>query len=285
MGADYLEQDVVATADDALIVLHDIHLEDVTDVGDRFPARARDDGHFYARDFALAELRELRVYERTAEGTTSARYPGRFPPRTGRFRIPTLDEELEFVAGLQESTGRVVGVYPEIKRPAWHRAEGIELGDRVVNCLHRHGYERPDSPCFVQCFDFDETRRLHTLTELPLIQLLAENAWNESATDYDYLKTADGLTEIATVAAGIGPWIGQLLSRPDAGPADEPTGLVARAHAAGLAVHPYTFRADDLPPGFDSLESLLDWALRRAHVDGFFTDFPDRGALAVDSRQ
>ena len=54
MGADYLEQDVVASRDDELIVLHDIHLDRVTDVADRFPGRERDDGRFYVRDFDLA---------------------------------------------------------------------------------------------------------------------------------------------------------------------------------------------------------------------------------------
>ncbi|MDH5620361.1 MAG: glycerophosphodiester phosphodiesterase family protein, partial [Gammaproteobacteria bacterium] len=47
MGADYLEQDIVATRDDRLIVVHDIHLDRVTDVAARFPGRARDDGRYY----------------------------------------------------------------------------------------------------------------------------------------------------------------------------------------------------------------------------------------------
>ena len=64
MGADYLEQDVVATRDDELVVLHDIHLDRVTDVAERFPDRSRDDGRFYVRDFELAELRQVNVYER-----------------------------------------------------------------------------------------------------------------------------------------------------------------------------------------------------------------------------
>ncbi|MDH3408508.1 MAG: glycerophosphodiester phosphodiesterase family protein, partial [Gammaproteobacteria bacterium] len=41
MGADYLEQDVVASGDDELVVLHDIFLDRVTDVALRFPGRER----------------------------------------------------------------------------------------------------------------------------------------------------------------------------------------------------------------------------------------------------
>ena len=36
-GADFLEQDVVATLDDELIVLHDIHLDRTTNVATRYP--------------------------------------------------------------------------------------------------------------------------------------------------------------------------------------------------------------------------------------------------------
>ena len=41
MGADYIEQDVVMTADNQLIVLHDITLDRTTDVDEKFPGRAR----------------------------------------------------------------------------------------------------------------------------------------------------------------------------------------------------------------------------------------------------
>lgn len=50
-GADYLEQDTVMTKDDRLVVLHDHYLDRVTDVAQRFPQRARQDGRFYAIDF------------------------------------------------------------------------------------------------------------------------------------------------------------------------------------------------------------------------------------------
>ena len=43
MGADFLEQDIVLSADGVPVVLHDIYLEDTTDVEQRFPDRARPD--------------------------------------------------------------------------------------------------------------------------------------------------------------------------------------------------------------------------------------------------
>ena len=47
-----------------LHVLHDIHLETVTNVEAVYPKRHRADGRYYARDFTLEELRNLRVHER-----------------------------------------------------------------------------------------------------------------------------------------------------------------------------------------------------------------------------
>jgi glycerophosphoryl diester phosphodiesterase len=60
-GADYLEQDLVMTKDDHLVVLHDHYLDRVTDVADRFPDRARKDGRYYAIDFTLDEIKSLKV--------------------------------------------------------------------------------------------------------------------------------------------------------------------------------------------------------------------------------
>ena len=49
----YIEQDIIASRDGVLLVLHDIYLESTTDVASKFPKRARGDGSFYAIDFTL----------------------------------------------------------------------------------------------------------------------------------------------------------------------------------------------------------------------------------------
>ena len=136
MGADYLEQDVVASRDDQLIVLHDVYLDRVTDVAERFPGRRRDDSRFYVRDFELAELKELKVWERM-RGNGAPVYPGRYPARSGDFRIHTLAEELQLVRALNEKSGRRAGIYPEIKKPAWHREEGIDIAPLLLSELRR----------------------------------------------------------------------------------------------------------------------------------------------------
>ena len=278
LGAHYLEQDVVATRDDELIVLHDIHLDSVTDVADRYPDRKRDDGHFYARDFDLAEIRSLAVWERrSADGITAA-FPNRFPTGVGDFRIPTLRSEIKLIQGLNHSTGRTVGIYPEIKRPAWHRAEGVDISQLVLNMLDDLGYRTKNDPVYLQCFDAAEVRRIrHELgCQLRLVQLLGENDWGESETDYEALKTPAGLAELASTVDGIGPWLGQLVKMAEIDGEPVSTGLVSAAHAEGLSVHAYTFRADQLAPGFENMEEMVAWFVEKLGIDGVFTDFPDR---------
>ncbi len=283
LGADYLEQDVVATRDNELIVLHDIHLDRVSDVSERFPGRHRDDGRFYARDFDLAEIRTLVAGERRAGDGVTAAFPGRFPAGVGTFRIPTLREEIKLIQGLNRATGRETGIYTEIKRPAWHKGEGVDLSALVLQLLDDHGYRGRNDYAFVQCFDAAEVRRLrHELgCQLKLVQLLADNSWGESDTDYGPLQTAAGLKQLAETVDGIGPWIGQLVRTADIDGHAISTGLVSAAHDAGLLVHPYTFRAEQLAPGFDSLQEMVAWFVEQLAIDGLFTDFPDQALAAL----
>ncbi|MBT0584817.1 glycerophosphodiester phosphodiesterase [Alteromonas oceanisediminis] len=269
-GADYIEQDLVLSQDNVLIVLHDIHLERTTDVEHQFPNRAREDGRFYAIDFTLAELKQLHVHER-ANADGSLVFPNRYKGQAA-FSLATFEEHIALVNTLNQVRGRNVGLYPEIKAPAWHRAEGKDISSQVLTVLKRHGYADADDPVLLQCFDFNEIKRIrHTLnSELRLIQLLAENSWQESNNDYDYLKTNEGLAEIAAVAQGIGPWFPHVydVERSQA------TSLVTDAKKHGLLIHPYTFRADQLPANMTAPQTL-DILFKQLEVDGVFTDHTD----------
>jgi glycerophosphoryl diester phosphodiesterase len=114
MGADFIEQDLVLTKDGIPVVLHDIHIDTVTDVVQKFPDRKRDDGRYYAIDFTLAELKQLNAHERINHRTGQPSFPGRFPLNQSIFKIPTLEEELQFIAGLYKCSGNSVGFYPVV---------------------------------------------------------------------------------------------------------------------------------------------------------------------------
>jgi glycerophosphoryl diester phosphodiesterase len=285
MGADYLEQDIVATRDDELVVLHDIYLDDVTDVALRFPERARADGRYYVRDFTLAEIETLTVHERTDHNGKQV-FPSRRPHRGGEFRVHTLSRELELVRDLCDSGGHGVGIYPEIKSPAWHVAEGVDITVLVLNVLEQHGYRRHSDPVYLQCFDEKEVRRIrHELgCELKLVQLIGEDSWTTEPTNFAKMRTARGLEKLAQTVDGIGPWVNRLykLRRRDGRVGD--SGLVRRAHEHGLVVHPYTYRCDALPDGFREFRELLRFTIEDLAIDGLFTDFPDAAVRYLRAR-
>lgn len=274
MGADYIEQDVIASRDGVLLVLHDIYLESVTDVAVRFPERARADGHFYAIDFEYSEIEQLNVHERTTSDpqTDAVRqvFSGRFPADRGRFRVSTFETELELIAGLNRSSGRIAGIYPEIKDPAWHRDNGVDLTHLVVTTLENYGYfDTVDSgghpAAYLQCFDASELRNIRRDIDppIPLVQLL---------TSEDDLSAA-ALDEIAAYAQGIGPGWPSLISAEEAGATAND--VCRNARSRGLVVHPYTFRKDLLPSFSSDFAALIRFFAIDVGVDGLFTDFPD----------
>ena len=283
MGADYLEQDVVLSKDDRPFVLHDIHLDTVTDVAEVFSDRARSDGRYYAIDFTADEIKRLHVHERVDLTKKTAVYAGRFPIGSSSFQVPTLAEEIELIQGLNKSTGRNVGIYTEIKAPVWHRDQGKDISKIVLLELARFGYRNRNDKAYVQCFDFAETRRLrHELrTNLRLVQLLAEKDWKVTDSGDENSEVAARLRQIAQYADGIGPSMTLIVRGVNDDGEPISTSLVDQAHRVGLEVHPYTLRADALPDYVDSLPRLLEILFVDVGVDGVFTDFPD---LAVTFR-
>ena len=122
---------------------------------------------------------------------------------------------------------------------------------------------------------------------------------------YADLQTSAGLAEIATYADGIGPWKRMIVSvknvdaNNDGKPDDlnndgvindadrvtlSPTTLIPDAHAAGLLVHPYTFRNEGrfLASNYQGNPAKEFEQFISLGVDGYFTDFPGTGNLVRD---
>lgn len=300
-GADYLEQDLVMTKDDQLVVLHDHYLDRVTDVADRFPDRARKDGRYYAIDFTLAEIKSLKFSEgfTVENGKKVQTFPGRFPMGKSDFRVHTFEEEIEFIQGLNHSTGKNIGLYPEIKAPWFHHQEGKDIATRVLEVLKKYGYTKKSDKIYLQCFDANELKRIRNELEpkmgmdLKLVQLIAYTKWNETEEQqpdgkwvnysYDWMLEPGAMEKIAQYADGIGPDYHMLIADSSTNGHIIINGMVKEAHEHQLEVHPFTVRADQLPPYAKDVNELYDALYRQADVDGLFTDFPDKAVSYLHS--
>ncbi len=280
LGADFIEQDIVLSKDAHPVVLHDIHLDQVTNVKEKFPSRSRADGRWYARDFDLLELKSLRVNERVQLDGSGAVFPTRFPHDQGVFDIPTLQEEIDLIKGLNQSTGRNVGIYPEIKKPGWHMQEGVDISKVVLEVLNKNDYNSATDNIFLQCFDSTELKRIKNKlnSSLPLIQLIGNNAWNESDDDYDLMLTRQGTKNISSYAVGVGPYLQLLYQTSLTNNNIQPTVFNQFVRENNLLIHPYTFREDAVPLAFEDFSEMVNWFSKVLNVDGMFTDFVDKTA-------
>ncbi len=272
-GADFIEQDVVLSKDGEFVVTHDVTMEETTDVEQRFPDRARSDGRFYFTDFTWSEIQRLTMHERTRRGSNQPALPHRFPNNAGQ-RILRLSDEIRLIAGLNETTAKQTGLYIELKSPAFHKKEfGYSMGESLLKVLATFGIQKEGDRCFIQCFEMDELKDLHErlMCKLPLIQLLGKRPSDSE------------VKNIALYSKGIGPSLDLLASR-NANNDVVSTGLVEAARQSGLLVHPYTVRKHQQPSWSTSVDETHRVLIDQLKVDGFFTDYPDLGRSAVQSR-
>ncbi|MTI11978.1 glycerophosphodiester phosphodiesterase [Sansalvadorimonas verongulae] len=315
MGADYIEQDVVMTRDDHLVVMHDPYLDRVTDVMVKFPKRyhVMPDGskRWRAVDFTLAEIKTLQVVTSFTSPTgtkpenalkaAKTDWPQRFPMGKSDFEIPTLGEAIELVQGLNKATGRNVGIYPEIKNPSLFRMEGKDISIAVLKELKKYGYTSKSDKVFVQCFNPAETKRISKELmpelgmDLKVVQLIAANSWGESFEikdgklvpyDFDWMFQPGGMAKVAEYADGIGPSKAFLIdSKKSTRDHLVLTPMISEAHKAGMVVHPFTFRveADRILPPAKDFDDMVSMFVNEVGVDGLFSDFPDRAVKVVHS--
>jgi glycerophosphoryl diester phosphodiesterase len=210
-------------------------------------------------DFTLAEIRSLRARQS---------FPGRPAAHDDRYRIPTFAEVLALVRDQSAALGRPIGIYPETKHPEIFDELGLDFVAPLLEALREHGFGGDGLPVYIQSFEPDILRRLATLTDMPLVMLLEDEDGRPNIAPED----------VAGFVDGIGP-AKSLLVDPRTG---KDSGLVARAHALGLVVHPWTFRDDYVAPGFASVADELK-AVFALGVDGVFADFPDT-AVAIRNK-
>lgn len=273
MGAEGVEFDIVLSRDGMPVILHDFYLEALTDVREVFPGRERDDGHCWVMDFTWEELQRLRVLpRRDKKGNRSL--PGRYDGGD-RFRIPSLDEVLTLFRGLERVLDRTLTLFAELKAPGRHVREGLDLPRVAMETLDCHGYSGAGDRCWVVCIESGELKRMrHQLgCELKMLQILGVSEWEGVPGNMEYLRTTEGIKEIAGFAQGIGPWCPLFFEPRDR---RSPAPFLAGARARGLEVHPFTFARDLAPPAdFASLREWVHYFAGELKVDGLIADHPD----------
>ncbi|WP_431931645.1 glycerophosphodiester phosphodiesterase [Micromonospora sp. RP3T] len=302
-GADFIEPDLVSTKDGVLVARHENEISGTTDVAahPEFAARRATktiDGvavtGWFTEDFTLAELKTLRAKERLPQvRVTNTAFDG-------QFEIPTFQEVIDLARAESRARGRTIGIYPETKHPTYFASIGRALEEPLVATLRKNKLTHRDDPVFVQSFETANLRKLDTMTDVRLVQLM-----DATGAPYDFtaagdrrtyadLATAAGLAWVSRYADGVGLNKNLIVPRDAAGRLVAPTSVIRDAHRLRLVVHAWTFRAENqfLPADFrlgadpnargditSEYELFFDLGL-----DGAFADQPDTAVAARAGR-
>jgi glycerophosphoryl diester phosphodiesterase len=298
-GADYVEPDVVTTADGVLVVRHENEIGGTTDVAshpefaDRRATKVVDgtaQTGWFTEDFTLAELKTLRAVERL---------PAARPGNTvfdGVHEIATLQEVVELARDSRTAGGGRVGLLAEIKHSTYFAALGLPLEARLLDLVEAGGYAGAEDPVLIQSFETTNLRGLSEQTTIRLGQLVDDVGAPpdlRAAGDprrYADLVTPAGLAEIGRYADVLGLSKDLIIPRDATGRLLAPTPVVRNAHLAGLEVFGWTFRRENqfLPRQFRSSDDPTEpgdlsgeiATFLAAGMDSFITDNPDLGDLA-----
>lgn len=253
---------------------------------------------WFAEDFTAVELRaDVRAQERLRDfRLANNSFNDQFP-------IPTLAEVIELAQRRSHELNRIIGIYPETKHPSYFKsltdAKGLSrMEDVLLTQLHTaYGNER-DAPVFIQSFEVSNLQYLRSRTSMRLVQLLSANGKpydfqiSGDSRGYQDLARSAGLDFIKGYADGIGAHT-QLIVPTDGRRLLPSTDLMKEAHARGLLVHGWTFRAENQflpselsrgsgPSAKGDMTAQLK-AFIEAGMDGFFTDHPDLGREALST--
>ncbi|WP_372785898.1 glycerophosphodiester phosphodiesterase [Phenylobacterium sp.] len=294
-GADFIEPDLVLTKDGHFVVRHENEISQTTDVAlhKEFESRlttrqiqGQAVSGWFTEDFTLEELKTIRCRERLPKlRPESVKF-------NGQETIPTYQEVLDLAKSESARLKRPIGTYPEMKHANYFAGIGLPMEGRLADILKKNDLDSATAPVFIQCFDVLPLKTIMTMCKAPRIQLVSPGGGPTDVTlVYRDMVSASGMKAIAAYANGVGPEYTMVIPTAADGGLAPATALVGDAHAAGLAVHPWTVRAENafLPPklrnGTDPMVhgdvDALYHALYAAGIDGLFSDFP---GLAVKAR-
>jgi len=250
MGADFVEQDLAVTKDNVLICLHDPTLERTTNVEEVFPDRStmvtwegKTARSWLANDFTLAEIKQLDA------GSW-------FDPKYKDEKVVTFDEAVALIKGK-------AGLFPELKTPEVYAGRPVHFEELVAAALDKHGLRGPKAdpktPIILQTFSESSAKKLAEMKiGVPIVLLIGNGkAW----------ASADAVKAWKPYVQSLGPAKEIVMANPD---------LVKWAHAEGMTVIPYTFRASAPVPQFPDVVDEMRHYLYTLGVDGLFTDNPDK---------
>jgi glycerophosphoryl diester phosphodiesterase len=296
-GADFIEPDLVLTKDGVLIDRHENEIGATTDVAahPEFAGRKTTktiDGHavtgWFSEDFTLAEIKTLKARERLPQLRSTA--------YDGQDQVLTFAEVATIARDEGRKAGRTVGVYAELKHPTYFASIGLPMEQRLADAVKAAGLARRDAPFYFQCFELTPLKTVRSLMDVKTVFLMDEQgapadlvAAGDKRTYADLVKPAE-LKAFRAYVDGIGPAKTLIVPRDKDGRSLAPTTLVADAHAAGLVVHPFTFRSEnfflpaELRKGSD-LKARGEFQAEylqffKLGVDGLFSDFPDDAVAA-----
>ena len=297
LGADFIEPDLVLTKDGILVARHENEISETTDVAGHpeFANRKATktiDGRpvtgWFTEDFTLAELKTLRAKERLPQLRGTA--------HDGEYAIPTFAEILDLLVEVNRGRAKPVGVYPETKHPTYFASIGLPHEAPLLAILEKYGYRGRTAPVFIQSFEVANLKAIRAKSDLPLIQLMDGEGGpaDDPKLTYAAMATPAGLDAVATYADGIGPYKEMIVPRSALGTLGDPTSLVRDAHAAGLKVHPWTFRRENYflpladkggvnPAGHGDLAAEIRTYLATG-IDGLFSDNPREAVPAAAGR-
>lgn len=291
MRADYIEPDLVLSKDGVFFALHDLLLDDTTNILD-FPqfldrlktrhVEGRNYTGYFVSDFDSQELKLLHLKQRLPNTRSTI--------LDNQFRMPTLTEIFELMSNYSRLNRNKVGLYIELKHPLYYRDLGFLMEDMILKSLTDARYltinvnqslSNTIAPIVLQCFIPETLISLRSKCDLPLVQLIGMSE-KQNIDDVWNIPTLNLIKEYAN---GIGPPL-NIFTDTNIN-YELASSMIEQATSRNLVVHPYALKSNEEMTSINSrysgnstIETLFFVCCLNVH--GIFTDYTDRTKTAVD---